>query len=381
MTELFSITILRLLFYPSLTFDYIIVTSFIFAFAYPGAMLLASFIPRRWNAIPNALGLPLLFGVCALLPFTNIGIYCGFTLHFYLGSMIGAENAGVTWDPYLPCVCFLIVWYSGIIACVAKAGKNSAALRRLLRSAAAVKEDPVFTQALRALHMDMRVQLKESPDIAAAGSWRLAGAMVLIPAGFMDHHAPEERYAIYLHELTHIRNRDSYKILALAFLKTLFWFNPVFLHAARRYRNHMEIACDRAVIRQRDINRHVYAGLMVAALNDQYAFMPGFSSAYQETARRLRYVFNDHSILPARPDRLTATCCLAAALFAIFCYTGNHEEVLPWGKTSLVPDENGEMVPIHVTFYWHGMLGSYIIASDVPGDAGQASEPAGGGTR
>lgn len=368
MNSVFPVEIIRAIFWPSLILDYLLLTSFLFLFLYPAGLLLASCLPRAWKARPAPGWLPLLWLVCLSLPMTGIGNYCASALKHYILPVLREVPIIVAEDYIFISVC-LVIWLGGCAWRLLAAARHCLALRRLLRRSAEAAPDPVFLEALRAVQPGLPVRLKESAGLGSAASWRLGRAWVLVPRGFGISTPAAARYAVYLHELGHIKRRDSLKLLLLLLLKIPLWFNPLFLHAARRFQSHLEIACDHTVLESGTVNLQDYAELILSSAGRQNCLAPGFSGAMEQTAHRLRYIFHDPAFRPPLRDRLRALCCIAAVGLVLLPYGEGPLPRQPWGEVSQVTLPDGQVLTLDVTLDWHGVLGSYVIADDAPADA------------
>lgn len=367
MNSVFPIGMIEALFWPSLILDYLLLASFLFLFLYPAALLLASCLPRACKATPAPRWLPLLFLVCLSLPMTGIGNYCASALKHYTQPLLREVPLFLDDDYLLISIC-LAIWLGGCAWQLCKAARHCLALRRLLRRSGETAPDPVFLEALRAAKPGLPVRLRESAWLGSAASWRLGRASVLVPPGFTGGTPPAARYAVYMHELCHIRRRDSLKLLLLLLVKIPFWFNPLLLSAARRFQSHLEIACDRAVLASGlstgKFGRQDYAELILASACGRHSLAPGFSGSGKQTAHRLRYIFHDPAFLPPRKDRLRALCCIAAVCLVLLPYREGPLPRQPWGEVSQVTLPDGQVLTLDITLDWHGVLGSYVIAGD-----------------
>lgn len=91
---------------------------------------------------------------------------------------------------------------------------------------------------------------------ALVGVWR---AKIIVPADFSSRYTQEEKELILTHERKHLARGDVYSNILCAFVQCLFWFNPLIIIAANRFRADQELACDAAVIAQHPSRRRTYA--------------------------------------------------------------------------------------------------------------------------
>lgn len=86
---------------------------------------------------------------------------------------------------------------------------------------------------------------------------------VVLPADFDIRYSEQERQLVLHHEDVHMRRGDLKVNAVVVLLRCLYWFNPLVHHAARRFRQDQELACDQAVIARFPRQRRAYAGAML----------------------------------------------------------------------------------------------------------------------
>lgn len=138
---------------------------------------------------------------------------------------------------------------------------------------------------------------------------------IVVPPDFELRYDAAERRLMRLHEQMHVRNGDLLASAAGAALHCLFWFNPLFHLAWRRFRHDQELACDQRVLERRPASRRRYGAAM---LKTQLAASPlplactwGYGHPLKERIAMLKQP------LPSSRRRLagiTAVCLLASAV-------------------------------------------------------------------
>ena len=84
---------------------------------------------------------------------------------------------------------------------------------------------------------------------------------------------------ILLHELLHLKYRDTLQNTVWSILKALHWCNPFLWYVFRRIENDMESLCDQRVLeRLEGEERREYGTILLDMANDTYARVPGTSS-------------------------------------------------------------------------------------------------------
>ena len=95
---------------------------------------------------------------------------------------------------------------------------------------------------------DCRVRVLESQHIASPCTWGVLTPVLLLPTAG-DAWSESARHSALLHELAHVRRRDTVSALISRLACALHWYNPLVWLAAAHARNLQERACDDAVLR------------------------------------------------------------------------------------------------------------------------------------
>ncbi|MCD7897954.1 MAG: M56 family metallopeptidase [Planctomycetaceae bacterium] len=250
-------------------------------------------------------------------------------------------------------------------------------------------DDPVFDAAVREVMPGQAVTRKRSGPGGVVASWGGRRRVVLVPDGFSDAYSPEERRCIYLHELAHLRRRDSWFLLMAETFRCLFWFTPAARRAVGRIQEGIEIACDRAVLRRPGVERFTYAELILKAQVQGTALATGFSAAgAAEVRARIEQIVGS----PLRSSRrlrdragMAASFALLLA-FSVYGYGLNAEYNRRWLEIgapyrdggTIVKLPNGLAVRMIYTFHWRGVLNSYGSAYSEAVEGSVLAIPGGG---
>lgn len=354
--------LMELHFWLSLAADALFIISVIFSLVYALSLAASSLPPFRGRWRPNGWALPLLFCVSAALLFTPFGEIIAASLNSVVGGLavdFWLDGGKIPFQINI----IAALWAVGWVISLARFIPRRRLLLRRLNALHDAPDDAAFSAASARLSM-AGARLKEmggAPNLSPF-SWGLFRPSVAVPAGFTRAFAYNERYAIYLHELTHLKKRDSLKYGFIGCLQAFFWFNPVVALAFARYKNHLEIACDRAVISQNALSSLEYARLLVRAMSAS-APAPAFSNTYGDISRRLGYIFGDAKMIPVMKDRLVAAISIAALALGVWlvnpAFAGFPQAPDYPPKEVTAPD--GKEAVIVVRFQWQGALGGYMI--------------------
>ncbi len=336
--------------------DGLILFSVIFTLLYAVLIAAVSTPGLRGRLRPSVWGLPLVLALSAFIMFSPAGgiviktlasgmemIYRGFEARYVQIALAG-------------------LWLFGFLTGSILIMLSVCSVHRRLNALKPAPPDPIFDRALGAEGMT-GVDLNQADDISSAVSWGLVRKRVVTPPDFKYEYSETERYGIYLHELTHLKNRDSGKYLLIRLLKALFWFNPLMGWALDRYKCHLEIICDRSVIEKHELARLDYSRLMARTACPEADLGLGFSSRPGEMIRRMGYIWGDKNLIPVKKDRLIGMACLFLAASGLSLLNPDLSRLIPEpGSGSMVsvgPD--GQKAILKPSFYWQGALGSYTI--------------------
>ena len=148
-----------------------------------------------------------------------------------------------SFDPTIPLGC---IWALGAALVLARLLVGVAGTRRIVRRAA-----PARAWALAAARAGkatgLRVDVRATGDLDAPAVAGVLRPVVLVPAA-SGSWTDERRYAVLLHELAHVRQRDGLALIVAQLACAVHWFDPLAWLVARRLRTERELAADDAVV-------------------------------------------------------------------------------------------------------------------------------------
>ncbi len=126
----------------------------------------------------------------------------------------------------------------------------------------------------------------------------------------------DELQLIYRHELRHLQRGDIETKIFMAFIRALFWFDPLFWIAIRKVSDDIELACDELVLEnESDDTRREYAALLLTTAGSS----AGFSTCLSASAASLRYRLK--AVMEPRRYR-KGSFAVAAAMFLTYFLFG-----------------------------------------------------------
>lgn len=216
-----------------------------------------------------------------------------------------------------------IAWAAGAVLVATRIARGTRASRRLARTADATVPAAWSTaqrEAAASLGLTRRVPLLRSDAISSP---IVTGVRprVLLPAA-ADAWSPERLRAVLLHELGHVRRRDTAVQLLAQLACALYWWNPLAWLAAARLRVEREHACDDLVLAA-GVRPSSYAAELLAVARSLGARPVGAIGMVEgsRTEARLRRILDAHA--PRGPVRarfrIAATGVALAATVAFAC--------------------------------------------------------------
>lgn len=362
--------VLRLLsqifeFWLMVAFDWVLTYSLLFAFAYGIYLAVGAVLPKR--PLPRTAAMPLLAALVLLIQFLVNDVFAGAVAPLFSDLCIWLS---LEWLPRLGSW----LWLIGMLTAGIGLARKVRACRRLRLALPDAEEDPAFRRALQDSGTAAEIGHKRLKKGAEAVSWGVFHPFVATSADFRQRRSEDERYCIYRHELLHIQRCDALGGLGAALFATVFWFNPAAHWAARRYRNHVEIARDRAILHQTGTTPDRYAELIVGSIERQEGLANGFSGGYRAIHRRLGHIFNDEEML--RKARLGLPASLAIFLLAAAVLTYGATVRLPEPiephllDTAQIPEYPGEPALLRWRNVRTGILGMYAMITEAEAEDG-----------
>ena len=229
-------------------------------------------------------------------------------------------DSGFALDPGTIALALAALWLAGVAFLALRFGVGAfclAQLKRRSRPFALAPEDmPKIAAKCR------ECELRLAHDDTGPITWGISRAVILLPkaANFW----PRERlHAVLLHELAHIRRRDSLvQTLALA-VSALYWPNPLVWLGARALRREAEIAADDSVI-VAGVRPSAYAGELLRLAAEFRAEKPALATLSLYMAERSALEARVESILEPTSLRsgVTVMDVTKAACFALVSALG-----------------------------------------------------------
>ena len=207
------------------------------------------------------------------------------------------------------------IWLIGALVCGWRWGRAIAKVARMRKDVVVLNDhDAITRQAASLVGLRSRVRLLRSSQEIVPWAAGIRRSVVLLPASASGW-SRERLRVVLLHEMAHIRRRDSLTQAIAELAGCLYWFHPLVWLALRRLRVERERACDDLVLRAgtgaSDYASHLLGlarSLKPAELSPVAMSMAG---AHLET--RIRAILNPRTNRRALSRTSGAMACVIAA--------------------------------------------------------------------
>lgn len=139
----------------------------------------------------------------------------------------------------------------------------SSNLKKIKKSTIIIEDQAIidlFESCKKELHIIKKVNLGKSHLVHSPMAFGLNKTYILLPDTMMDQFSIEEMRFIFLHELSHYKNKDIWINYLLCALQVVYWFNPFVYWAFKAVRVDREIACDNSVLKRLGTDQYLAYG-------------------------------------------------------------------------------------------------------------------------
>jgi len=162
----------------------------------------------------------------------------------------------------------------------------------------------------------------KSPSVLGFVNYKL-----LFPKEMMNGLSLEEKRFIFLHELSHLKRKDTLINWISTILLMLYWFNPVIWYAFHQMRQDCEPACDARVLRYMNPSERIKYGEMLLnfiKLFSQPGWVPGSAGIANSSQCRKRIILISDFDKKAKKRSVAAVLLTFLLMFVgLFLQSGN----------------------------------------------------------
>lgn len=160
-----------------------------------------------------------------------------------------------------------VAYTAGVIISIGKYLHAYIRLRRVIRHG-----DPADMEQIKAVAETYGLRVCAAVSLPGASSAFVCG--VIHPVLVLPEDGVEDK--VILHELLHLRSRDTVWSVLICILRCIHWCNPVLGWCADIAGNDLESRCDQQVLELLEgEERRDYGRILLSMTNDRYAHIPG----------------------------------------------------------------------------------------------------------
>ena len=163
------------------------------------------------------------------------------------------------------------IYTLGVVVFAAKYIASYIRLRLILRKGMVVKNEKLTRiQQIADEHNIRLCKVIELPGLPSAFTCGVIRPILALPSDS----EPDDK--VILHELFHLRHKDTLWSIVICMLRCIHWCNPLLIYCANRAINDMESRCDQYVLEStRGEERRDYGRILLSMSNERYAKTAG----------------------------------------------------------------------------------------------------------
>ena len=134
----------------------------------------------------------------------------------------------------------------------------------------------ILNECKEKLHIKRKISIVVDEMINSPSLIGVLKVRIIIPSNLINL-SKEELEHIFLHELCHFKNRDTWVDNMIALLQCIHWFNPIVCYLFKQVRNDMEMACDERVLSILSEKEHNKYGLTMLTVLEKVNYNKKFT--------------------------------------------------------------------------------------------------------
>ncbi|GIN97873.1 BlaR1 family beta-lactam sensor/signal transducer [Siminovitchia terrae] len=261
---------------------------------------------------------------------------------------------------------FIGVWVIGIILFIGMALFANHQLYLLKKSATVInnqKVNEMLEVCKEVVGVKKKILLRETSLITSPVTLGLFRPYILLPKNTGEAFSLNELKYVFLHELSHQKNKDIMVNYAMWLLQMVYWFNPFVWYALKNMRIDRELACDASVLKVLDESAYTEYGYTIIRFADKkYArlygqFASGIGGTKEQIKRRIQSIADykgDSLVLKWKSKGI----CMVLGIFVLCLSTfptalADSNDVYHFSEKNTVYED--------LSSYFNGYSGSFVL--------------------
>lgn len=202
----------------------------------------------------------------------------------------------------------------GVVIHIIKYAVSYVKLRRVVRMGDELSEEKLNYIKMLATEQGIKlckvVEVYDLPSAFVCGVFR---PVLVLPA------KDDLNEKIVLHELFHLKNKDTLWSVIICVLRSLHWCNPLIVYCANRALNDMESRCDQYVLENLEgEERREYGHILLSMSNERFSKTPG-STCINNGGKNIRERIENIARFKKYPQgmRLVSVCVIILLAFPL----------------------------------------------------------------
>lgn len=331
--------------------------------------LVATLVPWKWSGVVEQLSqyVKRLFAVNQTIPLNGEKLS--------EGSVSAQTNTNLLHDfavsvnkstPAFVHHLFFNVWILGIMFLIGMFIFASYRIHQLKKSAISI-EDPKINAMLQTckeiIGIKKKIKLRETSLISSPIILGIFRPYILLPKETRQLFTVSDLKYVFLHELSHQKNKDVLVNYGLWIVRMVYWFNPLVWYAFKKIKMDRELACDALVLKHLHGEGYIeYGHTIIRFANKQYnrsyeQFVPGIGGTKTQIKRRIQHIANYSKESPLLKWKSIVICSLLGVIVLILspitAVIAGSDDVYQFNEKNVV-DEN-------LDSYFKDYKGSFVL--------------------
>lgn len=222
-----------------------------------------------------------------------------------------------------------VAYFAGVILHISNYVFAYIRLRRILRKGKAASGEIIIK--VNALAADLKVKtcpVIEVPGLSGAFVCGVFRPVLAVPAG----ETVDDK--VLLHELMHLKSRDTLWSVVICLLRSIHWCNPLMVYCANCATNDMECRCDQFVLeRLEGEERRDYGYILLSMVNERFAKTPG-STCVNNGGKHIRKRIEAIARFKRYPEGMQLVSVCILLLLTLSLVIGVQASQIPEGNPS-----------------------------------------------